>query len=114
MRSLTLNSAYQSRLFVDIYINGTDGNSYPFDCIVDTGCVNTLVDEEILEVANYIDLGFTQPIKIAGKSTVSRAVALIQVVFSDLTINNMIVFAAPLTGTPVVNRMLLGLNTKNY
>jgi len=113
MRSLTLNSLYQARLFIDVYINGTDGNKYPFDCIIDTGCVNTLIDEKILEIADHIDLGFSQPIKIAGISTVSRAIILKQVDFAGLIIDKMLVFVAPLTGTPVLNRMLLGLNTLN-
>ncbi|MDR2571313.1 MAG: hypothetical protein LBD23_13640 [Oscillospiraceae bacterium] len=113
MRSLHLNSLYQARLFIDVYISGTDGSKYPFDCIVDTGCVNTLVDEKILEVADHIDLGFTQPIKIAGMSTISKATVLKQVDFGGLLIDKMLVFVAPLTGTPVLNRMLLGLNTLN-
>jgi hypothetical protein len=87
MRSIPLNSLYQARLFVDVYIKGVDGSKYPFDCIVDTGCVNTLVDAKILEVADYIDLGFTQPIKIAGMSTVSRAVVLKQVDFGSFVID---------------------------
>ena len=113
MRTLPLNSSYQARLFIEVQINGDDGNLYPFFCIVDTGCVNTLVDEKILEIIDYIDLGFSQPIKIAGKSTISKAIVLKYVVFGGLVINNMIVFAAPLTGMPVVGRMLLGLNTLN-
>jgi len=113
MRTLPLNSSYLARLFIEVQINGVDGNLYPFFCIVDTGCVNTLVDEKILEIIDYVDLGFSQPIKIAGKSTVSRAVILKQVNFGGHNIDNMIVFAAPLTGTPVVGRMLLGLNTLN-
>jgi len=90
-----------------------DGNMYPFDCIVDTGCVNTLIDEEILAVADYFDIGFSQPIKIAGTSTVSKAVVLKKVDFGGLVIDNMLVFVAPLIETPVFNRMLLGLNTLN-
>jgi len=113
MRTLPLNSSYQARLFIEVQISGVDGNSYPFFCIVDTGCVNTLVDEKILEITDYIDLNFSQPIKIAGKSTVSKAVVLKHVNFGGLNIDNMIVFAAPLIGTPVVGRMLLGLNTLN-
>jgi len=113
MRTLTLNEYYQARLFVEVQITGAKGNQFPFVCIVDTGCVNTLVDEDLLEVIDYIDLGFTQPIKIAGKSTVSRATILKQVDFGGLKINNMLVFSAPLSGTPAVNRMLLGLNTLN-
>ena len=113
MRSLALNSLYQARLFTEVYVKGIDGKSYPFVCIFDTGCVNTLVDVKMLEVADYIDLGFTQPIKIAGMSTVSRAVVLKQVDFGGFIIDKMLVFVAPLTGTPVLNRMLLGLNTLN-
>jgi len=113
MRTLPLNSLFQARLFADVYISGSDGKSYPFDCIIDTGCVNTLVDEKILEIADYIDLGFTQPIKIAGKSTVSKAIVLRKVNFGGLIIDKMLVFAAQLSGTPVVSRMLLGLNTLN-
>ena len=113
MRSIPLNNLYQARLFIDVYISGVDGSKYSFDCILDTGCVNTLVDDKILEVADHIDLGFTQPIKIAGMSTVSKAVVLKQVVFGGFVINKMLVFVAPLTGTPVLNRMLLGLNTLN-
>jgi len=113
MRTLPLNDVYQARLFVDVHIRGTDGNLYPFDCIIDTGCVNTLVDEKVLAFTDYIDLGFTQPIKIAGKSTVSRAVILKQVDFAGFKVDNMFVFAAHLFGTPVLNRMLLGLNTLN-
>ena len=94
MRSLPLSKLYQARLFVDVYISGIDGCKYPFDCIVDTGCVNTLVDEKILEVADYIDLGFTQPIKIAGMSTVSRAVVLKQVDFGGFVIDRLLVFVA--------------------
>ena len=113
MRSLPLNSLYQARLFTEVYISGVDGIAYPFFCIVDTGCVNTLIDEKILEVADYIDLEFTQPIKIAGMSTVSKAIVLKQVDFGGFIIDKMLVFVAPLTGTPVQNRMLLGLNTLN-
>ena len=113
MRTLPLNNSYQARLFIEVQISGDDGNLYPFFCIVDTGCVNTLVDEKILEIVDYVDLGFSQPIKIAGKSTTSKAIILKQVNFNGLIIDNMIVFAAPLTGTPVVGRMLLGLNTLN-
>ena len=113
MRTLPLNSLFQARLFADVYISGTDGNSYPFDCIIDTGCINTLVDEKILEVADYIDLGFTQQIKIASKSTISKAVVLKQVDFGGFVVDKMLVFAAQLSETPVINRMLLGLNTLN-
>jgi len=113
MRSLALNQYYLARLFVEVNIKGTDGNNFPFACIVDTGCVNTLLDEDILEVLDFVDLGFSQPIKIAGKSTVSRAIILNNVDFGGLIIDNMLVFAAPLSGTPAVNRMLLGLNTLN-
>ena len=113
MRSLPLNSLHQARLFVDVYIAGTDGNSYPFDCIVDTGCVNTLIDESIIEVLDYIDLSFSQPIKIAGIAVSSKAIVLKQVDFGGFIINKMLVFAAPLSGTPVKKRMLLGLNTLN-
>jgi len=113
MCSLPISNLYQARLFVEVYISGTDKNTYPFDCIIDTGCVNTLVDDTILEVADYIDLSFTQPIKIAGMTTVSRAAVLKQVNFGGFIIDKMLVFAAPLTGTPVLNRMLLGLNTLN-
>jgi len=113
MRTLPLNDLFQARLFTEIHIKGTDDKQYPFVCIIDTGCVNTLIDEEIIEVLDYVDLGFTQPIKIAGKSTVSKAVVLKQVDFGGLKIDNMLVFAAPLTGTPVKKRMLLGLNTLN-
>jgi len=113
MRSLALNSLYQARLFTEVHIKGIDDKSYLFFCIVDTGCVNTLVDEKFLEVADYIDLSFTQPIKIAGMSTVSRAVVLKQVDFGGFIIDKLLVFVAPLNGTPVRNRMLLGLNTLN-
>jgi len=100
-------------LFIDVYIIGIDGNLYPFDCIVDTGCVNTLIDEDIIEVLDYVDLKFTQPIRIAGLSTISRAIILKQVDFTGFKIDKMLVFAAPLSGTPVRKRMLLGLNTLN-
>jgi len=113
MRTLPLSTLYQARLFVDVYITSADKNAYPFDCIVDTGCVNTLIDDKILEVADYIDLSFTQPIKIAGKSTISNAVILKEVNFGGFIIYNMLVFVAPLAGTPVLNCMLLGLNTLN-
>ena len=92
MRSLALNSLYQARLFIDVYISGIDGNKYPFNCIVDTGCVNTLIDEKILEVADHIDLDFSQPIKITGMSTVSKAVVLKHVDFGGFIIDKMLVF----------------------
>jgi len=113
MRTLSLNSLFQSRLFIDVSIVGLDGNSYQFDCIVDTGCVNTLIDEEIIEVLDYADLNFSQPIRIAGIAVSSRAIVLKQVDFAGLKIDNMLVFAAPLSATPVKKRMLLGLNTLN-
>ena len=56
---------------------------------------------------------FSQPIKIAGMSTVSKAVVLKKVDFGGFVIDKMLVFVAPLTGTPVQSRMLLGLNTLN-
>jgi len=76
MRTLPLNSLFQARLFVDVSIVGLDENPYQFDCIVDTGCVNTLIDEEVIEVLNYIDLKFSQPIKIAGIAVSSRAIII--------------------------------------
>jgi hypothetical protein len=61
----------------------------------------------------YTDLGFSQAIRIAGKSVSGRAVVLAQVDFGGLKADRVLVFAAPLVGTPVANRMLLGLSTLN-
>ena len=61
----------------------------------------------------FIDLTFYQAIKIAGKSISGKAVVLEQMVFGGLKVDKMLVFAAPLVGTPVVNHMLLGLSTLN-
>ena len=91
----------------------TEINTHSTALLIHTGCVNALIDEKILEVADHIDLDFTQPIKIAGMSTVSKAVVLKHVDFGGFIIDKMLVFVAPLTGTPVLNRMLLGLNTLN-
>jgi hypothetical protein len=43
-----------------------------------------------------------------------KAIVLQQINFGGLKASNILTFAAPLTETPVANRILLGLNTLNY
>jgi len=113
MYTLRLDSSYKHRLLTEVYSSGSAGKPYLMDCIIDTGCVNTLVDESQLVHLKFTDLNFYQAIKIASKSISGKAVILEQVDFGGLKVNNILVFAAPLVGTPVVNRMLLGLSTLN-
>jgi hypothetical protein len=113
MYSLNLDSSYQYRLLTEVYADGAADKPYPMGCIVDTGCVNTLIDDVALGHVKYTDLGFSQAIRIAGKSVSGRALVLARVDFGGLKADRVLVFAAPLVGTPVANRMLLGLSTLN-
>jgi len=113
MYTLDLDSSYKHRLLAEIHVAGKYDKPYCIDCIIDTGCINTLIDETVLRNTKHTELGFSRTTHLAGKSFSANAVVLLQVDFGGLKADKVIVFAAPLVGTPVYGRMLLGLNTMN-
>jgi hypothetical protein len=113
MYALSLDKSYQQRLFTELYASNKEDKPYPIGCIVDTGCANTLIDDNVLRYVDFLDLGFTQAVRIAGASVLGKAIVLNLVDFGGLKAEKVLVFAAPLIGTPVTNRMLLGLNIMN-
>ena len=80
--------------------------------IVDTGCMNTLIDTKI--ASSY---GEKLPEKwscnIGGRQVLTQAYYLDTLRFNTLSIKDILVFAADFTETEWKNGMLLGLNIMN-
>ena len=84
----------------------------PVPIIVDTGCMNTLIDLEIAD--NY---GEKYPEKwacnIGGQQILTQAYRLGELRINTVTVNNVLVFAADFSNTEWKRGILLGLNVLN-